>query len=410
MNSNWISDLLVKLIMTIRYLSGQNEPEKLPGYPVVANSTPTFPQLVAKQGYTAEEHKVTTEDGYILTMFRIPRGRKCNGTIRSPPVLLVHGVVLSADIFIDAGPNDGLGYLVADDCYDTWFGNVRGTFYSRDHISLNPDTDRLFWQFSVDEMGLYDIPAFVDYVLHITGAPQLNYIGFSQGGGTFMIMCSERPGYCDKAGLLIGLSPATRQFYTRSLAFRLITKTVNEFREPIEELGIWEILTKGFPVQVTLNFLCQNRFLTEAVCGTVLAIVDAPHPGSTNSETLLSGFSHAPAGISTKNAARYGQALSNKKFVKFDYGRKNNLDIYGTPTPPEYNLTAVTVPTVVIQGVNDGIVDIRDSSWAAKQLPNLLEYVKVSDPLWTHFDQITSQYVSETTFPTIRQYLQQYSY
>ncbi|XP_063387982.1 gastric triacylglycerol lipase-like isoform X3 [Cydia fagiglandana] len=410
-NSNWrmVSyglNLLVCFTLFGTLADGQL---KLPPYPPDVNYTPTFPQLVANNGYKAETHTVTTEDGYILTLFRIPRGRKCRGPIRQPPVLIMHGFLESADCFIDGDPNAVLGYLIPDECYDTWFGSYRGTFYSRAHVKLNPDTDRKFWQFSTDEMGMYDVPAFIDYVLYKTGSEQLNYMGFSQGGGTFFIMCSERPGYCNKAKLFIGLAPATRHLNTRSLPFRLITQAINGILEHLEEAGIYEMLTKGYPIQRILNFLCQNDIFAGIICGILDAILDGPNPGSITANTLRIVYEHTPAGISTKLAARYGQAMTETEFLMFDYGPIANTQLYGRTTPPAYNLSAVTCPVVVIQGRNDGIVDMRDSLWAAKQMPNLLEYHNVTDPLWTHFDNIRSQYIPKYTFPTVRKYLKEYS-
>ncbi|XP_048001227.1 lipase 3-like [Leguminivora glycinivorella] len=382
---------------------------KIPSYPPDVNYTPTFPQLVANNGYKAETHTVTTEDGYILTLFRIPRGKKCRGPTKQPPVLIIHGFLESADCYIDGDPNTDLGYLIPDECYDTWFGSYRGTFYSRGHVRLNPNTDREYWQFSTDEMGMYDVPTFVDYVLNNTGSQQLNYIGFSQGGGGFIIMCSERPGYCNKIKLFIGLAPATRHLNTRSLPFRLITQAVNGILGPLQDAGIYELLTKGYPIQRILNFLCQNNILAGIICGALDAILDNPNPGSITPNTLRIVYQHTPAGISTKLGARYGQAMTETQFLKFDYGATANIQLYGSATPPAYNISAVTCPVVVIQGMNDGIVDLRDSLWAANQMPNLIEYHRVSDPLWTHFDNIRSQFIPKYTFPTVQKYLKQFS-
>nr|GEZ44405.1 triacylglycerol lipase 2 [Tanacetum cinerariifolium] len=49
--------------------------------------------LIQPEGYTCEEHEVTTKDGYILSMQRIPAAR--GGTkADKPPVLLQHGLLM----------------------------------------------------------------------------------------------------------------------------------------------------------------------------------------------------------------------------------------------------------------------------------------------------------------------------
>ncbi len=47
--------------------------------------------------------------------------------------------------------------MLANIGYDVWLGNNRGNKYSRSHISLNPDKDKNFWDFSFHEMGKYDL-------------------------------------------------------------------------------------------------------------------------------------------------------------------------------------------------------------------------------------------------------------
>lgn len=61
-----------------------------------------------------------------------------------------------------------------------WIGNARGNTYSRRHITLDPK-DPKFWDFSWHEIGVYDIPATIDYVLANTNQTKLSYVGHSQG-------------------------------------------------------------------------------------------------------------------------------------------------------------------------------------------------------------------------------------
>lgn len=48
------------------------------------------PQIIRRHGYPSESHIVTTLDGYLLTVFRIPGSR--SGKKGGPPVLLQHGL------------------------------------------------------------------------------------------------------------------------------------------------------------------------------------------------------------------------------------------------------------------------------------------------------------------------------
>lgn len=73
-----------------------------------------------------------------------------------------------------------VAYLLADAGYDVWMGNARGTDMSRDHISLSADKPT-YWDYSWQDIGQKDLPAFIDYVLRETKAPKLDYVGFSLG-------------------------------------------------------------------------------------------------------------------------------------------------------------------------------------------------------------------------------------
>lgn len=67
------------------------------------------PELIRKNGYTCEVHKVTTPDGYILTMHRIPHGKTGVTNNNRPVVYLQHGLLASSADWIIPGPEKGLG-------------------------------------------------------------------------------------------------------------------------------------------------------------------------------------------------------------------------------------------------------------------------------------------------------------
>uniref|UniRef100_T1GDZ5 Partial AB-hydrolase lipase domain-containing protein n=1 Tax=Megaselia scalaris TaxID=36166 RepID=T1GDZ5_MEGSC len=117
-------------------------------------------------GFPVEEHSVQTEDGYILSIHRIP---KANGSV----VFLQHGLLSSSGDWLIIGPQKALAFVLSNQGYDVWMGNARGNTYSRKHKTLSPESSN-FWNFDWHEIALYDIPAMINYVLNKTKQRKLN--------------------------------------------------------------------------------------------------------------------------------------------------------------------------------------------------------------------------------------------
>lgn len=122
----------------------------------------TTPQLIAHRGYPVETHEVTTSDGYILELHRIPYSRRvpsrfqrskqfgnkyANRMSTRPVVFLQHGLLCSSSDWVLNPTDRGLAYMLADRGYDVWMGNARGNTYSKKHIFLK-ESDEAFWRFT----------------------------------------------------------------------------------------------------------------------------------------------------------------------------------------------------------------------------------------------------------------------
>lgn len=188
-------------------------------------------ELIEKYNYPLEIHEVTTDDGYILQIHRIPHGKANTNKANRIPVLLMHGILNSAAEFVHLGPDKALSFLLAERNYDVWLGNARGTTWSRKHTLLDPDKDqKKYWNFTLHEIGLFDVPSIIDYILKETQQPQLHYIGYSQGSQVFFAMASERPGYIEKVRLMTALAPAIYMNNSRSP----VRTVLNYFQRNIE--------------------------------------------------------------------------------------------------------------------------------------------------------------------------------
>ena len=71
--------------------------------------------------------------------------------------------------------------ILADQGYDIWMGNNRGTEYSRGNTNGLTTEMQEFWAWSWAEMGIYDDTANIGFIKKKTGKDKIFYIGYSQG-------------------------------------------------------------------------------------------------------------------------------------------------------------------------------------------------------------------------------------
>lgn len=74
--------------------------------------------------------------------------------------------------------------------------------------------------FSWHEIGVYDIPASIDYVLNVTGQNNLFYIGFSLGTTSYLAMGASK--YYEKIRLALLMAPIAFLNHTLNPVYRAL--------------------------------------------------------------------------------------------------------------------------------------------------------------------------------------------
>ncbi|CAG8439281.1 7438_t:CDS:2 [Ambispora leptoticha] len=386
----------------------------------------TFKEMAAHWGYTTEDHIVLTRDQYILGIHRIPHGKSeinlndddnnanniqtilQNGQIpisavrntssnldpfqsTKPVVLMYHGFMMCSDVWMcNLEEERRLACLLADAGYDVWFGNCRGNKYSMKHARYKP-SGRRFWEYSMDECALYDLPDTIDYILETTGASSLSYIGFSQGTALQFAALSVSPKLNKKVNLFIALAPATR------------------LRNPIVDAFIKASPTVIFLFFGRKAFLTMTLFWQKVLSPPIFTkILDTSMnflfgwegKNMTEAQKAVS-YNHLYSLASVKSLVHWFQIMRASNFQMYDdlppYSSKGSIT-HGFPTKQ------IKTPIAVFYGGSDSLVDI---DMLLKQLPKPVLVKKVEK--YEHLDFLWASEVHEEVFPDIFKLLRNYN-
>ncbi|XP_009913796.2 lipase member M [Haliaeetus albicilla] len=336
-------------------------------------------QKIRFHGYPSEEYDVLTEDGYFLSLNRIPHGKGDAGHSGSrSPVLIVHGFSLDGGDWVDNLPNSSLGFILADAGYDVWIGNSRGNSWSRRHLNLSVDQEE-FWDFSFHEMAVYDLPAMVGFILRQTGQEKLFYIGHAQGNSLGFIAFSSMPQLAEKIKLFFVLAPLYTFHHAKGPVLKIaflpdvVLKVI---------FGTKQLTLVGRKERATLAETCSN-VLTAEVCENEIFLIGGYNKKNLNVSRLDVYLAHFPDYTSVKTLLHWGQTAKTGEFKQFDYGEKNQ-EKYNQTTPPLYRIEDMRVPTALWSGGEDWVNPPPETQRLLPRITNIIRHEHFAD--WNHFD------------------------
>lgn len=404
----WLSRGLITFIFRVIPVPWKNENEdpKLAEDPTYENGTIEY---INSKGYNTEEHFVTTSDGYILGLHRVPADLSNDGAdedTKQPqlkPVLIIHGFMHSSEAFIRHQASDSLPLVLNEAGYDVWLGNNRGNKYSHKHLTKKPNNEE-FWNFSLDDMARYDLPSMIDYVLAQTGAPSLTLIGFSQGTAQSFAYLS-RNNLSSKVNLFIALAPV---IVPRGFA-NPVVDTLARARPDF----IFLLFGKRQLLPSTLfwrNNVSRTRFVKLIDLSLKFLFNWDTTCISPKEKPLL--YSHIYAHASVKSVVQWFQMIQSGKFQMFDDYKSENsstnagTDSYPGYVLPTYQVQQIRTPVALFCGGRDTLPNNANIINAIPANKRALIHIEEK---YEHLDFMWAEDIAPKIFPKILMLLEKYS-
>lgn len=360
---------------------------------------PTTEQLVTGEGFPYEKHTVTTSDGFILTLHRIPS--------QGPPVLLQHGVLDSGSSWVFTDAENSLAYMLSQAGFDVWLGNCRGA--SKHHVHHAYD-DPEFWDWNTDHLIQIDLPSMVNYVVGATKFQQLSFVGHSMGALLgFTGFSQENSQLSSKIRSFVALAPAASFKKPASIIDRFaphpttildLLESAYNFISPTSRLHSFDAIRDKLFVPVCSRY---PGFCREILCGIAgckdTNLFHLPHMSVT--------FSLYPAEASFLNLKQFAQWEVSQKVAMFDYGVEENQIRYGSAEPKTYNISDLAVPVAIYYGGQDRIVSPYRVRAAIEELPEDKVHKVGYFHDYGHADFVWGTECKDALFPQVVTYLGQ---
>ena len=210
-----------------------------------------------------KSYPVKTGDGYNLVLFRLIADS--NGTpfdTSGGPLLLTSGAFSDTTDWLTRVNEESLdpavAVMLAQRGRDVWIASGRCRQFSRTHdlwdpLSTDPAIRKNYFDYSFEEVGEQDIPAFVDTIIAERSSSvceKVTLMPHGSGVNQALIAAMRAPQFSEKVDQITALAPCLQ--INDSYFFNGVLKdplTVQLFYSVLEEVGVTSLFGSNFDVE-----------------------------------------------------------------------------------------------------------------------------------------------------------------
>lgn len=299
------------------------------------------------------------------------------------------GLTQSTDRLQAPHISQSLAFELANQGYDVWMCNSRGSTYSLNHTHYDYRYDWRYWDFSFHEIAIFDLPATINYVLRIRQRPSLAYIGHSQGNLIMFILQSLQPEWAAKVKPFIAMAPIAFIPNVYFGGMNLLIKTISPIVTPksLNRILKGQLFPKSRVTEQALDLVCIPKY-SAPVCDALLTLILGDNLKRANHSLTGIIAHHIPEGTSILNILHFGQMIVTGEFRTFDFGPRENLRRYGSTVNPFYPIKNIRSPDIAfVQGSTDTLATVKNVAITRSMLSvPLMDDFMVPDLVWGHSD------------------------
>ncbi|EGG13630.1 AB-hydrolase associated lipase region containing protein [Cavenderia fasciculata] len=324
-------------------------------------------EIIEQAGYPYEQYHVTTEDGYILLLERIPNPKSKN------ILYLQHGVFDNSFAWVANGPTQSLAFAAHDLGYDVFLGNLRGNG-ERLHTENNISTKQ-YWDFSINEHAFLDIPSFIQVIRQvkikelskfndIVSPDDINISAVAHSMGAACILM-----YIVMMGILKKNHHLSRAILLSPAGYHRKAPKICDILGPLINVWLWFCPMHVFKFPSDTIRVIIAKIYHDVISNTptkdlmvylgsrfLLGGDTKNHPLEKIHNLAYNTFS----GTSVKLYKHFWQMRKARKFQAYDYGSKQkNINVYGTPDPLNFldHYDVINIPIHFVMGLKDNLIE-----------------------------------------------------